>query len=153
DDPALDDGFYWMFSSQTGEHPFEATASQYGSQTRTVDVDADDATRADFELSSGHLVVSPTSISVTAELGKPVKRKTFTVTNDGTAPVDVEFTERPGGFVMQRADGSTATRAGILSQDGAPLRLVHGRFSPLSQVTADKASAKPAGAAAPHEDP
>ena len=45
DDTALDDGFYWMFSSLTGRHPFEATANQYGSQTRQVNVPADWAIR------------------------------------------------------------------------------------------------------------
>ena len=48
DDPNNPDGYYQMFSSLTGPHPFTASKSLYQSQTKTVNVAADDATRADF---------------------------------------------------------------------------------------------------------
>ena len=96
DDAALDDGFYWMFSSLTGRHPFEATAKQYTSQTKQVNVAGDWATTANFRLGAGHLTVTPTSLSTTSVLGGAAKSKTFTVTNDGNAPVDVEFSESAG---------------------------------------------------------
>ncbi len=40
EDENLDDGFYWMFSSLTGQPPFEASANQHQSQTQTVPVTA-----------------------------------------------------------------------------------------------------------------
>jgi hypothetical protein len=42
DDTNLPDGFYRMFSTITGSHRFEATAKQYGSQTKRATVDGDD---------------------------------------------------------------------------------------------------------------
>ncbi|MEV6492311.1 S8 family serine peptidase, partial [Actinoplanes sp. NPDC051633] len=58
DDAGIPDGFYWLFSSKTGAHPFTATASNYGSQTKTVDVEPDWATQANFELGAGRLTVA-----------------------------------------------------------------------------------------------
>ena len=157
DDENLDDGFYWMFSAETGTHPFEATANQYSSDTQNVRVIGDLTNKADFELGAGHLVVTPTSLSATRGLGKAPVEKTFRVTNDGVAPVEVELSEKRGGFVMQKADGSTMTRSEMLAERGAPLKLVKGTFSPLSQAAAggkaggtSKAAADVAG---PHEDP
>ena len=154
DDDALSDGFYWLFSSLTGSHAFKAEASQYTAATSQVDVDRDDATRADFHLASGHLTVTPTSLAATARLGGNQKSKSFVVTNDGEAPVNVEFGEKRGGFVMQKADGSTIGRKAMLAAKGAPLKLVRGTFSPLSQAAASgHGQAKASDAPAPHEDP
>ncbi len=122
DDPGLADGFYWMFSSLTGRHPFEATAKQYSSQTRQVNVAADWATTANFRLNAAVLTVTPTSLQTTSVLGGDVKSKTFTVTNDGTAPVNVEFAEQPGGFVMQTPNGSRVDTDTIAEEEGAPLQ-------------------------------
>ena len=36
DDPNIADGFYWLFSSLTGPHPFTATKSPYAPVTKTV---------------------------------------------------------------------------------------------------------------------
>ena len=41
DDPNLGDGFYWMFSTLTGSHPFTASQSPYVAQTKTVNVGTD----------------------------------------------------------------------------------------------------------------
>ena len=154
DDDALADGFYWLFSSLTGSHAFKAEASQYTAATTQVDVDRDDATRANFHLASGHLTVTPTSLAATARLGGIPKSKSFVVTNDGEAPVNVEFGEKRGGFVMQQADGSTMSRKAMLADKGAPLKLVRGTFSPLSLAAASGHGQEKAPAAAtPHEDP
>ena len=154
DDDALSDGFYWLFSSVTGSHAFKAEASHYTAATTQVDVDRDDATRADFHLASGHLTVTPTSLAATAKLGGNQKSRSFVVTNDGEAPVNAEFGEKGGGFVMQKADGSTVGRKAMLAAKGAPLKLVRGTFSPLSQAASSgHGQAKAPDAPAPHEDP
>ncbi|MGS2616189.1 S8 family serine peptidase [Micromonospora sp. LZ34] len=120
DDTELADGFYWLFSSLTGPHPFTATAGNYVSQTETVDVQADWATAANFRLAAGRLSVQPAQVSGTLQMPTGKLSRTFTVTNTGGAPVDVEFSERDGGFELLRADGSRLTTQQVLGSDGAP---------------------------------
>ncbi|TYC19188.1 hypothetical protein FXF52_37985 [Micromonospora sp. MP36] len=62
DDANLGDGFYWMFSTLTGNHPFTGARRKYQSATSTVDVAADRATRADFTLKAGRLTLTPPSV-------------------------------------------------------------------------------------------
>jgi hypothetical protein len=118
DDSNNPDGYYQLFSSLTGSHPFTASKSLYQSQTQTVDVAADDATRADFTLGSGRLEVSPTSLTSTQVLGSTATR-TLNIENTGTAPAEFELGERKGSFQ-------------ILTMKGAPLVKLR-----LSKGTAD----------------
>lgn len=97
DDPALDDGFYWMFSSGSGEQEFTASRSGYASDTRTVNVVADAVTEASFALGVGQLEVTPSEIEVELHSGQTAKRQ-VTITNTGTGAVEVELTERGGDF-------------------------------------------------------
>lgn len=122
DDTGLADGFYWMFSSLTGAHPFSATAGNYVKQTLTVDVEADWATQADFSLGAGRITVNPTAVSATVRMPTGKATKNFTVTNNGSAPVDLEFSEREGDFVILRADGTQLSSKQILAKKGAPLQ-------------------------------
>ena len=122
DDTKLSDGFYWMFSTITGSHRFEAAAKQYASQTKRATVDADDATRVNFQLASGHLTVTPTSLTGTRVLGGAPIDRTFKLTNDGTLPVNVELGEQDGGFVMLGADGSKTNTTKLAKEEGAPLQ-------------------------------
>ncbi len=149
DDPGLDDGFYWMFSSLTGQHPFEAKANQYGSQTKQVSVAADWATEANYRLAAGHLTVTPTSLQTTSTLGGTAKSRTFEVTNDGNAPVDVEFSESPGGFVMQAPDGSRVDGDRVAEQEGAPLQEIRADVSFAATATGMGGTGSPA----PYEAP
>ncbi|MFE9959667.1 S8 family serine peptidase [Micromonospora sp. NPDC005299] len=119
DDTELPDGFYWMFSSLTGQHPFTAKAGNYVSQTKQVDVETDWATAANFQLAAGRLSVQPTSVTGTVRMPTGKVNKTFTVTNTGGAPVTAEFSERDGGFVLQRADGSQLSEQKLLGSTGA----------------------------------
>ncbi len=117
DDPQLADGFYWMFSSLTGQHPFTAAADNYVELTRQADVAANDTTRRNFQLAAGLLTVTPDSVSATMRLGREATR-TFTITNEGTAPAEVELTEGGGTFEIL---GGTGTGNGSVVQhvDGA----------------------------------
>ncbi len=153
DDTALDDGFYWMFSSLTGRHPFEASANQYGSQTRQVNVPADWAIQANFRLASAILTVTPTSLETTSVLGGQPKSKTFTLTNEGDAPVDVEFGESPGGFEMLSPDGSRVGGDDIADADGAPLQEIAAPASFTRTGGRFGTDATPKGSAAPNEAP
>ncbi|MBY8870234.1 S8 family serine peptidase [Micromonospora sp. PLK6-60] len=120
DDPDLPDGFFWMFSSLTGAHPFTATAGGYLSQTRQVDVANHGATASTFQLAAGRLSIQPTEVTGTAQMPGGTVTRSFTVTNTGGAPVDVQFSERDGGFTLLRADGSRVSRQQVLGADGAP---------------------------------
>ena len=129
EDPALDDGFYILFSSLTGVHDFTASKNLYGSQTLPIDVLADDIVEQDFQLGTGHLVVTPTEIEETVDLGSQLTTQ-LTVTNDGSADATFEILENNGHAsfrVRQKAEGK-----------GAPVKRIKGHFSPLSKVEFDR---------------
>lgn len=129
DDPRLGDGFYWMFSSVTGPHEFEASAAAYTAQTKSRAVATDWATRVDFALEAGKLGIDPGSLEATQQMGESAQRS-FTVTNDGGAPAEVEVAERRGDFVIQRPDGEGASLDTMSDQEGAPLQEIEGNFTP-----------------------
>lgn len=151
DDPALDDGFYQLFSSLTGRHTFEASARQYQSQRQTFIVQRDGTVEASFRLAAGHLTAQPTSLATTAKLGGQPKSKQFTLTNDGTAPVNVELGERDGGFVMQSADGSKQDLSDLSKSEGAPLQRLKAPTS-LAAAPGSGGGAKAATAAPGTQD-
>ncbi|MFG1914724.1 S8 family serine peptidase [Micromonospora sp. NPDC048898] len=152
DDPELADGFYWIYSTLTGTHPFTATAGSYVSQTKSVDVEADWATVANFQLAAGRLSVTPTQLSATLQMPAGKASKTFTVTNTGGAPVEVKFSERDNGFELLRADGSTVTRQQVLGGAGAPAQRITAATSFAAKASGKEAKAT-TGAVAPQAAP
>jgi hypothetical protein len=104
EDTGLNDGFYWLYSSDSDAHGFTAKAGNYVSSSQSVNVEADWVTAADYTLPAGAVT------------------KSFTVTNTGGAPVDVKFGERDGGFTLQNANGTTTTQTQVLNGPGAPLQ-------------------------------
>jgi len=52
-DPNLDDGFYWMFSSLTGTHNLTAADDHYKSKTKSAVIGADTTTKLNFNLKAG----------------------------------------------------------------------------------------------------
>jgi subtilisin family serine protease len=97
DDPNIPDGFYVLFSSLTGAHPFTATLPGYASTTRSVTVTANSTVRADFVLGAGRITITPTAIESYQTLGQ-TRTYNITVRNTGTAATDVELIESSGGF-------------------------------------------------------
>jgi subtilisin family serine protease/N-acetylneuraminic acid mutarotase len=148
DDPAIGDGFYWLFSSLTGSQQFTASARNYTDDTQAVNVTADATTAADFTLGAGLLTVDPAEVEATVRLGQSANR-TFTVTNTGTAPAEVEFGERASSFeILGGSDASTGTE----------VRNVEGYFSPAAEPASGVAAqetgqeaAEPGPAAPPWE--
>jgi hypothetical protein len=104
-DPNNPGGFYYLFSSLTGSHPFTASASQHSDDTETVNVAADSTVRQDFKLGSGHLVIAPTSISQTQVLGHTTTQ-TLSFQNTGTGPAHVQLNEQGGNFQILHEEGS-----------------------------------------------
>nr|WP_269474618.1 carboxypeptidase regulatory-like domain-containing protein [Phytohabitans flavus] len=135
DDTGLADGFFWLFSSLTGTRPFTATAGNYVGQSKDVDVEADWTTSTSFQLAAGKLTVQPGALSGKARMPSGKVTKTFTVTNNGGAPVEVNFGERDGGFELLRADGSRMTRDQILASSGAPLQQINAPTSFAAKAT------------------
>lgn len=127
DDPALDDGFYLLFSTLTGEQPFTVRKTGFGSTTEDVAVAADGVVRHDFQLGSGQLVVEPSPLDAELRLGTTTER-TLTIRNEGTADATFELGERERG--------SDILDAGVAGQPGAPVTRIRGRYSPLSSAHA-----------------
>lgn len=152
DDTELADGFYGMFSSLTDQHKFTAKAGNYVSQTKQVDVRADGATAADFQLAAGRLSVQPPEVSGTVQMPTGKVNKTFTVTNTGGAPVDVEFGERDGGFVLLRADGSRMNNQEVLASAGAPEQRLNVPTS-FAATASGKAATATSTAVGPQAEP
>jgi N-acetylneuraminic acid mutarotase len=117
-DPFLGDGFYWMFSSLTGSHPFSASRSRYVTNTKNVNVLVNSARRVDFALGAGRIVVNPTAIEREIRMGNSVN-VTLNVRNNGAAPANVTLGERDAGFEMMRQFGP-----------GAALQRIPGQYSP-----------------------
>ncbi|MEU0368797.1 S8 family serine peptidase [Streptomyces sp. NPDC006283] len=146
DDTALADGFFWMFSSRTDSQRFTAKAGNYVSQSKTVDVQADWATATNFRLAAGRLSVEPDKVAGTLRMPGGKTGKTFTVTNTGEAPVEVEFGERDAGFELLRADGSKLSDGQVLGSDGAPEQRLDVPTSFAAAVNAKSPKAPPAKA-------
>src|SRR5699024_8228120 len=70
EDANLSDGYYWLFSSHTGQTGFTVAKGQYAPATGSVNVPVDYVAHSDFELRAGHLVVDPGSIEKTLRMGR-----------------------------------------------------------------------------------
>ncbi|MEU8261528.1 S8 family serine peptidase [Micromonospora sp. NPDC048999] len=152
DDPALPNGFFWMFSSLTGSHSFTAKAGKYVSQSKQVDVETDWATSVNFKLGAGQLSITPAEVVGTAQMPTGKVNSKFTVTNTGGAPVDVEFSKRDGGFVLERADGTQLSKQQVLASSGAPEQRLTASTSFAAQTSGMGTTATPA-AVGPHAAP
>ncbi|WP_405691673.1 kelch repeat-containing protein [Streptomyces sp. NBC_00057] len=142
-DPNLGDGFYWMFSSLTGEHTFTATGriyySAYSAQDITVNVAPNQATDGTFALAAPRIEVSSAQLSKTVDWQGQAS-STMTLKNTGTAPVTAQIGESPGGYQPAAA------------QKGAPLHEVKGDYRPVpfrpgktTQTAGAKSSVTPYG--------
>jgi hypothetical protein len=116
DDPNNPDGYYWLFSSLTGSHPFTASKALYSPSTQTVNVAADGTVRQDFKLGAGHLVITPTSISKTQVLGSTTTG-TLSFKNDGTGPAHVKLSERGGSFQILSMVGAKRINVRLEEED------------------------------------
>ena len=128
DDPAVPDGFYWLYSSQTGTTRFHATDGKYTPATGNVNVASHFTTRKNWTLKAGHLTVTPSSLSATVRLGRSASR-TVTFGNDGSSPVHVDLGEQSGSFTPMAK-----------SAKGAPVVHLKGTFTPKAMVTQKKAA-------------
>ncbi|WP_114907353.1 S8 family serine peptidase [Ornithinimicrobium murale] len=128
DDENLDDGFYWIFSTLTGAHDFEATARGYENQTQSVDVAASGVVQADFTLGSGFVEIDPTAITTYLEVGESIT-DTLTITNSGSGAAEVQLSEVGGDFEILRANGTKDLMSQMHETQGAPLQEIEAEVS------------------------
>ncbi|MDR7383174.1 carboxypeptidase regulatory-like domain-containing protein [Promicromonospora iranensis] len=88
-----------------GDYTVGVTAPDYESASGTVSLEPEDTGTFDAALAAGMLAVSTESIDTTLPLGSSTTKR-FTVTNEGTAPADVEMTGTGGGFDILGMDGA-----------------------------------------------
>ncbi|GGM30050.1 hypothetical protein GCM10010102_26930 [Promicromonospora citrea] len=108
ENPGVGSGYYSLFTP-AGEQQVTYAAKDYTDGAATVTVTADAITRQDVELAAPLLSVSPGSIEREVRLGG-TRSGRFTVTNEGTAPADVEVAPRSSDFEIL---GSTS-RTGVI---------------------------------------
>ncbi|TCC45827.1 hypothetical protein E0H75_29360 [Kribbella capetownensis] len=111
DDPALSDGFYWLFAP-AGTEKAAAAMHGYQQQKKAVTVQTDWVRPLNFALKAGRLTVAESGVDATLRLGKST-HKTLTITNDGTAPATYSIADTQRGFELQqslKAAGITPVR-------------------------------------------
>jgi N-acetylneuraminic acid mutarotase len=104
DDANLGDGYYSLFSS-AGSHQFSAAKAPYLPANRSVVVVGDSVTRTNFTLNAARLAFEPRAITSSQVLGATTTR-TVKITNTGTAPTDLDVSERAGAFQLLGLRGS-----------------------------------------------
>lgn len=117
-DAANGEAFYWRFVPQSSS-TFRASARLYADVSRTVAVQPDAVSEADFVLPAGQLDMNPTALEAQLQIGQGGLHRSFTITNTGTAPATVELSERRGRLDIM----------GVQRQP-AQVRNVDGDFSP-----------------------
>ena len=137
DDPALTDGFYWLYSSQSGTTKFDVTDGKYTPASGNVNVAADFTTHKNWTLQAGHLTVSPGDVSASVRLGQSASR-TVTFGNDGTSPVHVDLGEQSSTFTPM-----------VKGLKGAPVVHLKGTFTAKAMVTQRSAQQRAKGIATP----
>ena len=104
DDPAVDDGFYILFSSP-GSQTLTATISGgYGADVQTPTVIQDNTIRQEFNLPAGWLSYSPPALEATSDLGTSTTVP-FTLTNNGGIATTFEFREANRGALPRQPGG------------------------------------------------
>ncbi len=126
-DPGIPDGFYELFSTAAGSHPFVASKSNYANSRATVAVSSNGVTRKDFRLQAGQLAVSTTRHLADGHAPASPRAASLTLRNTGTRPVQVDLGEKPGTFQI----GGQPARASYAGVTGAATHRVAGHYSPL----------------------
>ncbi|MBB4944381.1 subtilisin family serine protease [Streptosporangium album] len=149
DDPALPDGFYWVFSPMSEKRVLTAAQRGYRSASAPVKAGADAVSRIDFTLTAGLLALKSGDVSEKVLLGKETKTR-LTVTNRGTAPLTYDFAESLRGSAIQRADGTGLSASPAPSRGAPPRRVEATGISPgaVTEPAAGEEAASRSGTAA-----
>ena len=93
-DPAVDDAFYCMYGEE-GANSMTASKSLYGNDTQSPTVPHFGTVQQDFNLATGHLAATPSSLEITLVPGS-TGSQTLTLQNVGGVAVNWEVKELPG---------------------------------------------------------
>ncbi|MET8631623.1 kelch repeat-containing protein [Streptomyces sp. NPDC004680] len=115
DDPAVGDGFYWLFVPGTDGGKVTAAGRHYATDTASVTPQAHTVVAHDWALRTGQVKASTTSLSMRATRASTSQTRTVTLTNTGTAPATVTVLEQDRGFAPK--DGTHQA-----TSPGAPLK-------------------------------
>ena len=113
--PTVGAGYYSLFTTQAGEQQIGYEAKDYLGSEAAVTVVADAVTRQDVELAAPLLTVSPSELSREVRMGGS-RSGTFTVTNEGTAPADVEVAPASSDFEILGSAGSSGVIKGAVGE-------------------------------------
>lgn len=113
ENPTVGAGYYSLFTTPAGEQQLGYAAKDYTGTEAGVDVVADAVTRHDVELAAPLLTVSPEDLSREVRMGG-TRSGTFTVTNEGTAPADVEVGPASSDFEILGSAGATGVIKGAV---------------------------------------
>ncbi|MGI5190274.1 S8 family serine peptidase [Promicromonospora sp. CA-289599] len=108
ENPTVGRGFYSFFSARLGARQIRYAAKEYTGKKAEVKVVADTVVRKDVKLAAPLLTISPAALSREVRLGGS-RSGSFTVTNEGTAPADVEVA--PSLAVFKPLGSATGSRA------------------------------------------
>ncbi|MCK4832718.1 MAG: DUF4394 domain-containing protein, partial [Anaerolineales bacterium] len=97
DDPAVDDGFYTLFSA-AGRHTLTATMASYGGKVAIVDVLQDGTVGQDFYLAAGRLTAAPEALEVSLRMGGVIS-SSVSLINGGGLAASFELQEYDGGHL------------------------------------------------------
>ena len=97
DDPALGDGFYWLFAEGDGQVPMTVTGLRYADATGKLKVKSDRVVQRDWLLESGRLTVDESALSFSAKPGRSATGD-IRLTNDGERPMTVRLVEQDRGY-------------------------------------------------------
>jgi Kelch motif len=122
-DPAVEDGFYILFSPDGAQTLTAVKDGGYGAVSQDVAVVENSVIVQDFDLPAGLLSVDPASLETTLDMGESAVAS-FTLTNEGGLDASFEITERGTGMIP--------------AQPGAPVQHRSGYFPPHRITGADK---------------
>ncbi|WP_307795605.1 carboxypeptidase regulatory-like domain-containing protein [Actinacidiphila acididurans] len=133
DDPAVGDGFYWLFTPHTGKRDYQLSMPRYTTLTAAEKVAADAVAHHDFALAAGQLTVTGGPLQRSVAWGQKTTAD-LTVKNSGGAPATFTVHEQLGSFTPagQHATVSDAPRHLVRADKGT--------FTPLRTVAAAQAA-------------
>ncbi|MFY1619681.1 kelch repeat-containing protein [Micromonospora sp. WMMD736] len=97
DDPALGDGFYWLFAKGDGQAPMTVTGLRYADATGKQKVKSDRVVQRDWLLESGRLTVDTSELTFSVKPGRSATGD-IRLTNDGERPLTVRLVEQDRGY-------------------------------------------------------
>lgn len=100
DDPAVQDGFYTLFSP-AGAHVLTAEMNRYGTATADVAVLLDSTIQQDLYVPAGRLTYLPSGMAATVDLGHSIQVP-FRLKNEGTWPASFELQDVATGSVSSQ---------------------------------------------------